>query len=62
MQLNFWSRSNFTAVIITFGPCEFSTLVGFLSTSTLGKLMGQVADSGIPNFEPGRKIEGADNS
>ena len=33
-----------TAVIITIGPCNFSsTLMGFLSASALGKVMGQAA-------------------
>ena len=31
----------FAAVIITIGPCNFSTLMGFLSPSALGKVMGQ---------------------
>ena len=32
-----------TAVIITIGPWNFSTLMGFLSASALGKVMGQAA-------------------
>ena len=41
-------------VIITIGPCNFfSTLMGFLSASALGKVMGQAAGYGSTNFEPG---------
>ena len=36
----------FTAVIMTIGPFDFSTLMGFLSASTLGNLVRQAADSG----------------
>ena len=37
-------------IIITI---DFSTVMGFLSTSALGKVMGQAADSGSPDFETG---------
>jgi hypothetical protein len=35
-----------TAVFITIGPAYFSTLMGFLSASTLGKPVREAADSG----------------
>ena len=35
------------------GPCNFSTLMGFLSASALGKVMGQAAGYWSTNFELG---------